>query len=339
MSRAPYKVVITDVLADALEPEREVLGELASVVALNARSEAELEGRIEEADALIVCNLVTLGPRSLQRLKRCRVIVRAGVGYDNIDLSAARERGIPVVNVPDYCAEEVADSAIGLLLALTRGIAELNSRLRAGATEWSHVVAAPLRRLRGRVLGIVGLGRIGTATALRARALGMDIVFYDPYKPDGYDKALGLRRAATLPELLEQSFALSLHCPLTRETYHMIDAGAIARLPGGAYLINTSRGLVVETSAVAAAIASGQLAGAGIDVLEHEPPPPEDPLIKAWRDPHHPAHHRVIITPHSAFYSEESLGELRRKAAAACRDALLGRPLRNVLNPVEPYSW
>jgi D-3-phosphoglycerate dehydrogenase/C-terminal binding protein len=329
-----YSVIITDVFADALAPERQVLGDLAAVQALDARSEQELAGRIEQADALIVCHLVTLSRETIAGLERCRVIVRAGVGYDNIDVEAARERGIPVVNVPDYCVEEVADSAIGLMLALTRGLSELNSRLRAGFPQWHHAPATPLYRLRGRTFGIVGLGRIGTATAMRARALGMDVLFYDPYKPGGAEKALGIRRADALEALLEQSFVLSLHCPLTPETRGMINAAAIARLPRGAYLINTARGAVVETAAIPPAIASGQLAGAGIDVLEREPPPPDDPLLRAWRDPSHPAHHRVILTPHSAFYSEESLLELRRKAAAACRDALLGVPLRNVVNGV-----
>jgi len=329
-----YKVVITDVFADALAPEREALGELAAVEALNARCEGELAGRVEQADALIVCHLVTISRHTIARLGRCRVIVRAGVGFDNIDVEAARERAIPVVNVPDYCVEEVADSAIGLMLALTRGLSGLNSRLRAGDPQWHHAPAAPLYRLRGRTFGIVGLGRIGTATALRARALGMDVVFYDPYKPAGSEKALGIRRVSALDALLGQSFVLSLHCPLTPETRGMINAAAIACLPRGAFLINTARGGVVETAAIPPAIASGQLAGAGIDVLEREPPPVDDPLVRAWRDPSHPAHHRVILTPHSAFYSEESLLELRRKAASACRDALLGAPLRNVVNGV-----
>ncbi|MGB9604994.1 MAG: C-terminal binding protein, partial [Bryobacteraceae bacterium] len=126
-----YKVVITDVFTGELAPEREVLAGVAEVEALGARAEGELAGRIEQADALIVCHLVTLSARSIERLERCRVIVRAGVGFDNIDLEAARARAIPVVNVPDYCVEEVADSAIGLMLALTRGLGELNSRLRA----------------------------------------------------------------------------------------------------------------------------------------------------------------------------------------------------------------
>jgi D-3-phosphoglycerate dehydrogenase/C-terminal binding protein len=181
-------------------------------------------------------------------------------------------------------------------------------------------------------LGIVGLGRIGTAMAVRGKALGLDVAFYDPYKPDGYDKALGLRRVETLAELLAQSSVVSLHCPLTAETHHMLDAAAIAQMPRGAYLVNTARGGVVDCRAIPAAIASGQLAGVGIDVLEKEPPLADDPLLAAWRDPQHPAHHRLILNPHVAFYCEEGTQELRRKSAEGCRRALLGLPLRNVVN-------
>jgi D-3-phosphoglycerate dehydrogenase/C-terminal binding protein len=160
----------------------------------------------------------------------------------------------------------------------------------------------------------------------------MDVIFFDPYKPDGYDKALGIRRVDTLDELLKQAFVLSLHCPLTPESKGMIDAAAIAKMPRGSYLINTARGAVVDPSAIPDAIASGQLAGAAIDVLPTEPPAADDPFIRAWRDPKHPAHHRVIVNPHSAFYSEEGLLDMRIKGSQACRKALLGLPLLNVVN-------
>jgi C-terminal binding protein len=226
----------------------------------------------------------------------------------------------------------VADTAVGMLLSLTRGIHRANSRLRASADEWSYGAAAPLLRLRGRVLGIVGLGRIGTAVAMRGKSLGMDVAFYDPYKPDGYDKALGIRRAETLEELLRQSQVVSLHCPLTDESRYMIDARAIALMPAGSYLVNTARGGVLDCSAIPEALASGQLAGAGIDVLEHEPPLQGDPLVAAWRDPQHPAHHRLILNPHLAWYCRDGQLEMRRKSADTCRRALLGMPLRNVVN-------
>ena len=190
----------------------------------------------------------------------------------------------------------------------------------------------PLVRLRGRVFGVIGLGRIGTAAALRAKALGMDVVFYDPYKPDGYDKALGVRRVETLIELLGEALVASVHCPLTDETHHMIDAAAIAQMPRGSYLVNTARGAIVDTLALPEALASGQLAGVGLDVLETEPPPDDHPLVVAWRDPDHPAHHRLIVNPHAAFYSEQGLLDIRVKTAEACRRALWGQPLRNVVN-------
>jgi D-3-phosphoglycerate dehydrogenase/C-terminal binding protein len=179
---------------------------------------------------------------------------------------------------------------------------------------------------------VVGLGRIGTAAALRAKALGMDVAFYDPYKPSGYDKALGIRCVEDLGELLAQSYVVSLHCPLTDETHHLINRQTIAKMPAGSYLVNTARGLVVDTAAIPDAVASGHLAGAGIDVLEHEPPAADHPLVNAWRDPAHPAHHRVIINPHSAFYSEEGLMDMRTKGSHACRKALCGQPIPNVVN-------
>lgn len=328
---AETKVVITDMMADDLAPEREVLGNGVRLEALDARDEEDLAGRVEDADAVIVYR-VALSRPTIERLERCRVIVRGGVGFDQVDHAFARERGIPVANVPDYCTEEVADSAIGLMLALTRGLGSLNGRLQAREATWSYTEAVPLRRLRGRVLGIVGLGRIGTATALRAKALGMEVAFHDPYKPLGFDEALGLRRVETLEDLARGSWVLSLHCPLTPETRGLVDARTLSLLPPGGFLVNTARGAVVDTAAVADAVASGRLAGAGLDVLESEPPAEDDPLIRAWRDPGHPAHTRVVLTPHSAFYSEESQREVRAKAALACRRALAGEPIPNVVN-------
>jgi len=328
------RVVITDFVADDLEPERRVLGCLADVEALDATDEDELAGRIEEADAIMVYHNLCLTDKTINRLTRCKLIVRCGVGYDNVDRKLASRRGIPVANVPDYGSEEVADTAIGMMLSLTRGVALLNSRLREGRGPWFYTQAVPILRLRGRVLGIVGLGRIGTAVAVRAKALGMDVAFYDPYKPDGYDKAMGIRRVEDFGELLSQSFVLSLHCPLTKETRGMVDGAALDRMPRRSYLINTARGSIVDTAAIPAAIASDQLAGAGIDVLPCEPPQAFDPLISAWRDAEHPAHDRVLINPHSAFYSEEALLEMRTKGADACRRALLGEEVATVINGV-----
>ena len=329
------KVVITDFVTEGLGPEQEILGDVADVAALNASSEEQLLGRIEEAAAIMVYHTLQVSRRVIERLQRCRLIIRCGVGYDNVDHAYAAQRGIPVANIPDYGTEEVADSAIGLTLSLTRGISFLNARLRAGQGPWSYTQIAPLHRLRGRTFAIVGLGRIGTAAAMRAKALGMDVLFYDPYKPDGYDKALGVRRIERFEDLLAQAFVVSLHCPLTAETQHMMNRETLAQMPIGSYLINTARGGVVDVAALADALRSGHLAGAGVDVLDHEPPDPTNPLVAAWRNPQHPAHHRLILNPHVAFYCEEGFLEMRTKGAHACRRALLGQPIPNIVNGVQ----
>lgn len=326
------QVIITDYVHDDLQPEREILDDIADVVALNAHGEAALQGRLGEAHALMVYHNVSLSAATLAQLKHCRVIARVGVGFDNVDGFAARERGIPIVNVPDYGTEEVADSAIGLALALTRGLMRFNLHCKRLDATWNYLPGAPLHRLRGQTFGIVGLGRIGTATAIRAKALGMEVAFFDPYRADGYDKALGIRRLETFESLLRQSHVLSFHCPLTPETREMLNAQTIDWLPPGSYVVNTARGPIIDTSVIPDAIQSGRVAGVGLDVLPVEPPETTDPLIQAWRDPSHPAYDRVIVNPHAAFYCEEGLREMRQKAATSCRRALLGEPLRNQVN-------
>jgi D-3-phosphoglycerate dehydrogenase/C-terminal binding protein len=327
-----HKLVITDFIHDDLATEREALAGLATVEAFDAHHEDELIGRIEDAAAIMMYHNIRLTRRTIERLKECRLIVRCGVGFDNVDAAFARERGIAVANVPDYGTEEVADSAIGMMLALARGIQQFNTRLRDRPDPWMYHVFAPIHRLRGRTFAIVGLGRIGIATALRAKAVGMDVAFYDPYRQDGFDKALGIRRVESIEALFRQAFVLSLHCPLTDETRSLINAKTLELLPRGAFLVNTARGGVVDTAAIAPALASGQLAGAGIDVLPQEPPAATDPLLVAWRDRNHPAFERLIINPHAAFYSEEGLMDMRVKGTDACRRAVLGQPLRNVVN-------
>lgn len=331
MSKA-FRVVVADFVNDELAPEHEILSEVADVVALDAGPEQELHGRIENADAIMVYHRTRITQATIDRLEQCRVIVRCGVGYDNVDGAAARQRNIPLCNIPDYGTEEVADSAIGITLALTRGISFLNIKLRNPETEWKYNHVAPRHRLRGRTFGIIGLGRIGTATALRAKSIGMNVVFYDPYLRTGYDKAMGVTRVGTLRELLQQSYVVSVHCPNTTETSGMINTEALSHMQRGSYLVNTARGAIVDIAAIPDAIASGQLAGAGIDVFPNEPPPADHPLLEAWRDPQHPVHDRVILNAHAAFYSVEGLLEMRQKASQICRSALHGEVPWNVVN-------
>jgi C-terminal binding protein len=315
-----FRVAITDFLEDSAI-EAPVLGPLASIELLGARVEADLADRVAEADALIVFHdIPILSDATFARAGRCRGIVRAGVGYNNLDLAAAGRRGIVVCNVPDYGTEEVADHAILLLLAVARQLIPAHEAIRSGG--WEVGTVAATSRLRGRTLGLVGCGRIGTATALRAKAFGLDVVFYDPFVAPGFEKALGIRRADRLEDLLQQSPMVSLHCYLDATTRHLIDARALALMPTGSILVNTARGPIVDQGALVEALDSGQLLGAGIDVVEVEP----------LGDQRLRLHPRVVLTPHAAFYSVEGFVELRRKAAEEVRRLLLGEPPRCPVN-------
>lgn len=313
----PFTVVIADFLEET-SVETPILQDIARIVLAGAVDEAGLEPYLAEADAFILFHEIPMvSEATFRRTPRCRCIVRAGVGYNNIDRAAAARHGVVACNVPDYGTEEVADHAIMMLLAVARRLIPSHTAIRAGG--WDHRTAYGTPRMRGKTLGLIGCGRIGTATALRARALGLDVLFYDPYVPQGTDKALGIRRAHQLDELLEQSHFVSLHCYLNEETRHMINARTLARMRPGAILINTARGPVVDQRALLDALDSGQLVGAGIDVVEVEP----------LADERLRSHPGVILTPHTAFYSVEGYIELRTKTAEEVRRILLGEPPRN----------
>jgi phosphoglycerate dehydrogenase-like enzyme len=287
-------------------------------------------------DAIVCYDGIPLDESVIDRLDRCRLIVRAGVGYDHIALSACARRGIPVCNTPDYGTTDVADHAIGLMLALARGIVAYHSGLKADlATGWKYNAAPTVRRLSGQVFGVVGLGRIGTATALRAKALGMEVVFFDPYRPTGTELALGFQRADTIDHLLSVADVVSLHTPLSEETRNLIDRGAIARMKPATLLINTSRGPVADPDAVLAGLRSGQLAGAALDVLPVAPPTGEEPLLAAFRSDEPAIAGRLILTPHAAFYSPASLVDIRRKSAATAIDYLFSGRLRDCVNGLD----
>lgn len=326
-------VYITDFWTGSPDVEQDALAGVARVVALGEHDEAKLLPRIADAAGLLVWHDIRITGATLSALSRCRVLVRIGVGFDNVDLDAARARDIIVCNTPDYGIEDVADHAIAMMLALLKNLPQFNRDLKqASPLQWNARRHARMPRLRGMVFGVIGLGRIGTATALRAKAFGMDVVAFDPYIPDGRDKALGIRIAYTLEELLQQSDVVSIHTPLNETTRGMIDAGRLKQFKHGATLINTARGPICDTAAVLRALESGQLAGAGLDVLPVEPPRVDDPLLVAARDPSHVAHVRCVLSPHAAFYTEEGFVEMRRKAALEVRRALTGDRVRNRVN-------
>ena len=314
------RVVIADFLEDA-SIEAATLADLADLVCARAHHESDLAAYLAEADVLIVYHDVArISSATFDRADRCLGVVRAGVGFNNLDIESAGRNGIVACNVPDYGTEEVADHAILLLLAVARHLIASDSSIRRG--DWDYKIAASTPRLRGRTLGLVGCGRIGTATALRAKAFGLDVVVFDPLAPPGLDKALGVRRVDRLEDLLEQSPFVSVHCYLDASTHHLIGADALRLMPEGGILVNTARGGVVDQEALIAALESGRLLGAGLDVFE------EEPLL----DDRLRLHPRVVLTPHSAFYSVEGFAELRRKAAEEARRLLLGLPPRCPVN-------
>jgi C-terminal binding protein len=321
-------------LYEGTELEETILGPAARVIrGGGAGALASLPDDLcAKADGLFVFRN-WLGPADLSRFPRLKVVVRLGVGYDRLDRAACAERGILVCNVPDYGTAEIADHAIALTLALRRGLLLYHDLQRAEPPlSWSYVASPLVRRLEGQVFGIVGLGRIGTATALRAKALGFRVMFYDPKLPNGVDRALGVQRARTLPELLEAANVLSLHPLLSPETRGLIGEAELRRLPEGAIVVNTSRGPVLDLDGLAACLRDSHLAGAGLDVLPVEPPPqPEPALLRAYRAREPWLTGRLIVTPHSAFHAPESLADIRLKGAETMRDVLLEGRMTNVI--------
>jgi D-3-phosphoglycerate dehydrogenase/C-terminal binding protein len=323
------QVVITDSQEPPARLEDDILAGLANVRCLEGLPREAWQEAVEQADGLIVYHKTKLTEEIIARLTRCRVIVRGGVGYDNIDVAAAAARGIPVCNIPDYGVDEVADHALGMLIALNRGFLRAERRLRFKLAPWDRRAIEPTFRLSEATMGIIGCGRIGGAMALRARALKMRVLIYDPYLRPGMEKLVDGERVE-LAQLLSESDAISVHTPLTDETRHLIDDAALAAMRSHALLINTSRGAVVDTAAVARALRSGKIGGAGIDVLTIEPPSAEQPLIALWQDPE--ADVNLMITPHTAYYSASAITEIRTKGAEEVARVLRGQPPRNRIN-------
>ena len=289
---------------------------------------------LAEADALVIWHEVQIDQDFVDRLTRCRVIVRAGVGFDHVDLAATGRAGIPVCNTPDYGTSEVADHAIALMLALSRGIIGYHDALRADPVANFDSTRAPLvRRLRGRTFGVLGLGRIGIATALRAKAFGYHLIAYDPYASPGTEIAVGVERVTTLDELLSRSDVLSLHAPLTDETRNIINAQALSHMKRDAVLINTARGALINIPDLLAALEAGTIAGAGIDVLPIEPPLADDPFVAAYRALENSSlAGRFIVTPHAAWSSPESRADARRLSVETAMLYLRENRLRNLVN-------
>jgi D-3-phosphoglycerate dehydrogenase / 2-oxoglutarate reductase len=274
---------------------------------------------LSDADAV----MVTVQPVSdglLASMPACQIVARVGTGLDSIDLDGAARRGIVVTNVADYSVDEVSTHAITLLLAWARRLPQYLDAVRGGS--WNSTGSGPIRRLRGQTLGLAGFGRIGAATAAKGLGLGLRVLAYDRFRPAGEVAAAGVQ-PADWPTVLAEADYLSLHVPLTPESAGLIDADALAVMKPSAVLINTARGGLVDEAALAEAIAAGSIAGAALDVLAHEPPAADHPLLT---DP------RVLVTPHTGWYSQEAQRDVVVRACEDVQRVLSGQPARSPVN-------
>ncbi len=312
------RVVVTDHVFQDVDPEAATARRFDADFSAHACStEAETRDAVAGADVVFV-NLAPMTATVLRALAPGAVVIRYGIGVDNVDLAAARAIGVAVANVPDYGSDTVADHAAACLLALLRKLPRYDHAIRTDG--WcSPTGLAPLPGFASTTVGLIGTGRIGLALHARLRPFGFRIVAHDPYADPEVPAGLGLP-LLDLPDLLAAAHAVSLHAPLTAETHHLIDAGALRRMRAGAVLVNTSRGGLVDPEALADALESGHLSGAALDVFEPEPLP-EGSRLRLLPG--------VILTPHAAFYSDDSVADLQRLAAEEAARALAGEDLRS----------
>jgi phosphoglycerate dehydrogenase-like enzyme len=315
--------------------ERQTFGPEVRIIRRTAKTLSDLDpADCAEVDGLMIMRYAVT-PEDLDRFPRLRAIVRMGVGYDKIARPAAAARNILVCNVPDYGTTEVADHAIALALSLRRGVILYHERQRQSPpAPWGPVKGELIRRLGVQTFGIIGLGRIGTAVALRARAFGFQVMFHDPYLPNGVELALGIARAASLQDLLRQTDTLSVHTPLTPETRGMLGHAELALLRKGAVVVNTARGPIIDLDALLSLLRNDHIAAAGLDVLPVEPPvEPIPELLRAYRAREPWLEGRLVVTPHAAWFTPESEHDTRVKSAETMRAALLTNRPQNVISP------
>lgn len=327
MSNSKLNVLICDLIEPPAELERNIFGAKFDVTAALAMNNAQLKDEyLENCNAIIAYDKITYNKELQTKLKKCKVIVRAGIGTDNIDLVEAKRRGIKVCNVPDYCKGEVADHAIALLLSLVRGIPQHVEQIHQG--QWVKLTPTAVR-LYGKTFGILGMGRIGQETAVRAQALGMKVVFYDPF----FKKiAKGCKRVKSIEELAKASDVVSVHSPLTPQTKHAIGEKFFKNARKGMFLINSARGPVIDMKALRVAMKDGTVAGCGVDALPPEFDEDQRELMLEFEKNVEWLRGRFIATPHAAFYSKESFVELRSKAAQEAKRVLEGKKPLNWVN-------
>ena len=313
-------VVHTDPLHTDFSHERRELAAIrAELRVLRVKTEEEVAATCKDADALIV-TYAKVGRTALAGMPKLKIVVRSGVGYDSLDVPAATERKVMVCNVPDYCISDLAEHTMALLLAWWRRIGELDQQVRREG--WGRPVK-PVYRLQGKTLGLLGLGRMGQAVAVRAKGFGVKLAAHDPYVPDGVFAALGVQRLG-LDDLFKAADMLTIHALLNGETRGIVCERTLRLMRRSAVIVNTARGGLIKTDDLVQAIREGGIAGAALDVIEPEPLPPDHPIRSLPR---------VLITPHAAWYSEDAEPELRRMAARTIVQALQGERPATLLNP------
>ncbi|WP_240377129.1 C-terminal binding protein [Bacillus piscicola] len=312
-------VYITDHVMEDLTIEKDILGDYYS------------EESKDEIEVLLVWrNEIT--KEVIDQYPNLRGMVRFGVGFENFDLDYAREKGIYVCNNPDYGTDEVSDTAITMIMNIARGMTGYDYHARSYRDTWQANTNPAIHRTSSTVVGFIGAGRIGGSTILKANHMNFQTVFYDPYKERGHDKLLGAKRVESLDDLLKESDIISVHAPLTKETVGMIDENFISKMKDGASLVNTGRGKILKnTDVIYDALRTGKLANVALDVMPDEPPK-DDKLIEAWRNREDWLGGRLIINPHSAFYSQEAFLELRQKAANTALMIAKGERPYNIVN-------
>ncbi len=315
--------------------ERGILGKHVHIKNCGVVKREDYKEVLEDLDAVITRPGTAFSREMISHLKKAKVIVSIGVGYDHIDLEAAAEKNIPVCNVPDYGTEEVADTAVAMILAHHRKIFLFNHFATTKGMEWDWRIHAPIPRTRCTQAGTIGLGRIGTAVALRLKAIGFKIAFYDPYLARGIEKSLGLTRYHDMMKLVSESDVVSIHTPLTAETAEMVNGKFLSAMKPASILVNTARGGIFKNADVLFNyLKLRKQARIATDVWPDEPPV-DHPLLRAWRKQEAWLGDRLIITPHSAFYSNESAKEIRAFAAEIIKTVFLGGKPYNLVNKVE----
>lgn len=315
-----YKVVLTDYVWESLHIEHDLLDDVANLATFKNASPDEFLTEAKDCDALLNTYSGPITAEVIAELPQCKIIARYGIGVDTIDVEAATNAGIIVTNNPTYCVHEVAEHTLAMIFAGARKIPFYDRQTRAG--NWSVPHGKPIYQMASRTIGLVGFGNIAQVVARKATALGMTVIFFDPFlevAPAGITA-----KKCSFDELLREADIVSLHAPLTKATTRLIDAAAFKKMKSGAFLVNVARGPLIDTDALVVALDSGKIAGCALDTTDPEPLPRDHELLQM---------ENVIITPHSAWYSEEAMKLLQIGAPSEVRKVLTGQWPKNVVNP------